>query len=273
MIFSEEQEITTILCDQDDRLMLWGAARMFQDIACRQSDSLGVGFEGLRPSNKAWVLTRVYYSVLRLPRAGERVTMRTWAKQDNGLIAPRDSQMLDAEGNLLIACASNWVIIDMLTRRVCRLGDIIGLYEKEDLHSSKYTKLDNKLHIPDFSQVCFENANPGGTPFDSNSLLQDRQSKHITVPYSAIDHTHHVNNAEYIKWICDSIPDIVESRFLPDGTCKANKEIREFEIQYLKETAFTDNDIQLSRLDVDGDMFFQLTNSQGISVNAKVVLD
>ena len=99
MIFSEDFTLSTLICDEDDRLTLWGLARLFQDVAGDHSDSLGVGFEGLKPQNKAWVLTHVYYNILRLPSAGERLTLKTWPKPDNGLIAPRDYQLIDAEGN------------------------------------------------------------------------------------------------------------------------------------------------------------------------------
>ena len=102
MIYTEDFTLSTLICDEDDRLTLWGLARLFQDVAGDHSDSLGVGFEGLKPQNKAWVLTHVYYNILRLPSAGERLILKTWPKPDNGLIAPRDYQLIDAEGNILL---------------------------------------------------------------------------------------------------------------------------------------------------------------------------
>ena len=95
MIYTEDFTLSTLICDEDDRLTLWGLARLFQDVAGDHSDSLGVGFEGLKPQNKAWVLTHVYYNILRLPSAGERLILKTWPKPDNGLIAPRDYQLID----------------------------------------------------------------------------------------------------------------------------------------------------------------------------------
>ncbi|MBR3828233.1 MAG: hypothetical protein IKJ40_02890, partial [Bacteroidales bacterium] len=103
MIYTEDFTLSTLICDEDDRLTLWGLARLFQDVAGDHSDSLGVGFNGLKPQNKAWVLTNVYYSALRLPAAGERLTLKTWPKPDNGLIAPRDYQLIDSEGNICAA--------------------------------------------------------------------------------------------------------------------------------------------------------------------------
>ena len=90
--------------------------------------------------------------------------------------------------------------------------------------------------------------------------------KHIDIPYSALDHTRHVNNAEYMKWICDAIPEICNPR------STGRREISEFEINYLKETKYSDTETILYQKKIDDYTFFQLTNSFGISVNAKVLL-
>lgn len=243
MFFTEKITLSTLICDEDDKLTLWGLARLFQDVAGHQSDLLGVGFDGLKPQNKAWILTHVYYNILRFPTAGEELTLRTWAKPDNGLIAPRDYQLIDSDGNVCATSASNWVILDMTSRRVSRLHDIIERYDKEDVNATKYTKLE-KIKMP--------------------STLAEL--KHVDVPFSSIDHTRHVNNAEYIKWICDSIPEICGTHH--------HQEIHEFEINYLKETKFGDPDVFIfeHRSSPEDEIFFQILNSNGISVNAKVSL-
>ncbi len=243
MIYTEDFTLSTLICDEDDRLTLWGLARLFQDVAGDHSDSLGVGFEGLKPQNKAWVLTHVYYNILRLPSAGERLTLKTWPKPDNGLIAPRDYQLIDAEGNICATSASNWVILDTVSRKVCRLRDIIKSFEMEHIDATKYSKLE-KIAMP-------------------TDLMH---LKHIDIPYSALDHTRHVNNAEYMKWICDAIPEICKPR------STGRPEIREFEINYLKETKYGDQNTELHHKKVDDDFYFQLLNSNGVSVNAKVLL-
>lgn len=243
MIYTENFTLSTLICDEDDKLTLWGLARLFQDVAGDQSDELGVGFNNLQQEHKAWILTHVYYNILRLPTAGEKLTLKTWAKQDNGLIAPRDYQLIDEKGDICASSASNWVILNTDTRRVCRLNEIIAVYEKENIHATKYEKLE-KLSMPSDLQLV----------------------KHIDVPYSSLDHTRHVNNAEYIKWICDSIEEICKPRFT------GRKEIAELSINYLKETKYADNDVNMLR-HIDGDKYyFQLTNSNGVSVNAIVGL-
>ena len=243
MVYTEDFTLSTLICDEDDYLTLWGLARLFQDVAEAHSVTLGVGYLGLKPLHKAWILTHVYYNVVRLPMAGERLTLKTWPKPDNGLIAPRDYQLFDSEGKICASSASNWVILDTDSRRVCRLGDLIKVYDKEIIDSTKYSKLE-KIKMPSGLQPL----------------------KHIDVPFSALDHTYHVNNAEYIKWICDSIPEICKPR------SEGRTEISDLEINYLKETKYADQNVSLSYLEQDGIKYFQLSNSQGISINASMIL-
>ena len=248
MFFSEEITLSTLICDEDDRLTLWGLARLFQDAAEDHSDTLGVGYWGLKTLGKAWILTRVYYNVLRLPIAGERLTLKTWAKKDNGLIAPRDYQLIDAQGNICAASASNWVVLNTENRRVSRLGDVIKPYEPEDVDATKVGKFDKMIVDDDLAFV-----------------------KEIDIPYSAIDHTRHVNNAEYMKWICDSIDEICTMR-----TDNHRHEIAEFDINYQKETKYGDPEVKLfskkTSLDSCIDYSFRITNSNGTSVIARVKL-
>ena len=243
MFFTEDITLSTILCDEDDYLTLWGLARLFQDVALAHSETLGVGYYGLKSLDKAWILTHVYYNVLRLPMAGERLTLRTWAKQDNGLIAPRDYQLIDSNGVVCASSSSNWVILDTNSRKVTRLGEIIKVYDKEAVDSTKYSKLE-KLKMPDVMDTL----------------------KKIDVPFSSIDHTYHVNNAEYIKWICDSIPVICKPRE------DKRPEISELMINYLRETKYGDANVMLLHKEQDETKYFQILNSNGVSVNAFVKL-
>ena len=245
MFFTETISLSTLICDEDDRLTLWGLARLFQDAAEDHSKTYGVGYHGLIVQHRAWILTRVYYSITRLPVAGETLTIRTWPKPDNGLIAPRDSQLIDADGKVCAACASNWVILNMDTRRVSRLGDIISPFEKETENATTVVKFD-KMQIGENLPLI----------------------KHIDVPYSAIDHTRHVNNAEYMKWICDAVPQICKPR-----TDASRREIAAFDINYVKETKHNDPDVNLYGKSLnDNTLQFRLTNTHGLSIQAQLTL-
>lgn len=259
MIYTEQFRLSTLICDEDDQLTLWGLARLFQHIAGRQSDILGVGFRNLQPDHKAWVLTRVYYQVSRYPKAGEQLTLRTWARQDNGLVAPRDYQLVDAEGRICAVSSSNWVILDMDKRRVCRLGDIISRYEKEDMLATPYATL-SKMTLPE--PLRQSPAAAGGAA----DAVPGLQVSHIDVPYSAIDHTRHVNNAEYIKWIVDSLGVVCQPR------STGRPEVSELDITYQHETRHGDANVYMMSIQEEGRHHFAIHNSTGLAVSAVVTL-
>ncbi len=258
MIFSEQFHLSTLICDEDDHLTLWGLARLFQHVAGRQSDLLGAGFQDLIPQHKAWVITRVYYHVARYPKAGEQLTLRTWARQDNGLIAPRDYQLIGADGNICAVSTANWVLLDMDKRRVCRLGEIMNRYEKEEFLATPYKSLSKMVLPAALQQPPIEEQVPDSIP--------DLCVHHIDVPHSAIDHTRHVNNAEYIKWIVDTLPSVSQ----PRGN--GHKEICHFDITYQHETRHRDPNVYLMSLPHNGRHHFAIHNSTGLAIVASATL-
>ena len=77
---------------------------------------------------KAWVLSRMYYDVSRLPAEDQQVTVRTWSRGTDGLFAFREFQLIDAQG-VAVSCTSYWVIIDLNTRHVLLMHDLIDGFE------------------------------------------------------------------------------------------------------------------------------------------------
>ena len=78
----------------------------------------------------------------------------------------------------------------------------------------------------------------------------------MPVKNSMLDHTQHVNNAEYIKLIFDEYQDI-------------NSQSIDFEIHYILETQPNDT-VSVSRMQAESSTYFQISNSRGVSVLAKI---
>ena len=102
-------------------------------------------------------------------------------------MAFRECEILDTDNNVLVACTSNWVIIDFNTRRVCRIGAEMDNYEN---HPQTATNV-----VPEKIVM----------PNDMDTVLS------FKAPYSSIDKVQHVNNAEYLRWIADALPDDIHS--------------------------------------------------------------
>ena len=187
MYYTDTVTIPNYLCDCRDRLTMWGLARLLQESAGHHAETAQMGFRQLIERGKAWVLCRMYYEVDRLPMEGETVTVRTWSRGTDGLFAFREFELIDAQG-VAVTCSTYWVIIDMLSRKAVRIRDYWAGIETHDDCATSRSSLD-RLRVP----------KDAGTPLSATSF---------PVKSSMLDHTFHVNNAEYIKWVFDYLPQL-----------------------------------------------------------------
>lgn len=237
MIQQEQLLIPSYLCDRNDRLSLWALARLFQEIADHHIQQSHIGFNDLIKQKKAWVLCRMFYKIDNLPAFNTMVQLRTWSRGSDGLYAVRDFQLLDANGNLSASATAYWVVIDFNTRHVVRLDDIMSGFEHHNQSATNCDKL-RKLRLAEF--------------------CPEQMVDTFQVKPSMLDHTHHVNNAEYIRWIVDNMHD--------------NIQISTLEIDYLNET--TPNEVvKISRHSTNNSLEFQISNSRGVSASARITIN
>jgi acyl-ACP thioesterase len=185
MYFTESISIPNYLCDCHDRLTMWGLARLLQEAAGHHAEMADLGFRQLIDKGKAWVLCRMYFVVDRMPKEGEKVTVRTWSRGTDGLFAFRDFELIDPQG-VAVTCSTYWVIIDFESRKAMRIHEFWNDIESHPDCATDRDHLD-RLRLP----------RDGGVP---------HKAAQFAVRPSMLDHTFHVNNAEYIKWAFDYLP-------------------------------------------------------------------
>lgn len=239
MIYTSEYNIPDYLCDYRDKLSMWGVARIFQQVAGFHVDTVGLGFTELISQGKAWVLCRSCYDVQRLPQEGERVTVKTWSRGTDGLFAFREHLMLDAEGNQLVGSSAYWAVIDFATRHVIRLYDMMENFESHPETATQHTKLE-RLRIP-------------------KKFVMGNPVRQFFVQTSMIDHTKHVNNAEYIKWIFDALGDGLAVKTEPF----------QLSLEYLQETHPNEN-VSVFNIQDGDSTYFQISDSREVKVVAKI---
>ena len=240
MVYKMEQEVPSYLCNRADRLHPWAAVRLCQEVTEYHSNSLGAGFESLMEHNRAWVIVRSYYEFHRHARVFEKVMLNTWPRGNDGLFAFRDYRITTPTGEVLLTGTSYWTLIDYTQRRAVRLKDFINAYETTDELATNRASL-GRLAMPEFTE--------------SDVVVQ------FTAQHSMIDHTQHVNNSEYIKWIFDAL------------NLKGFDDSQAFslELNFQHETKPGDN-IAVAVKTVENGYYAQVTNSFGTSVNAYVQL-
>ena len=238
MIYQQKLEIPSYLCDEHDRLHAWAAVRLCQEVTEYHGNATGIGFNTLLAQNRAWVLTRALYNIYRLPEAFEAVELSTWSRGHNGLVAWRDYRMVDGSGKTLLTGTSYWPMIDMTTRHVLRLNEVIDGYESHDILATEHREL-QKIKLPDMQEPDHAMQRP--------------------VAYAMLDHTRHVNNSEYIRLIFDMLHDADFDTMYPFV----------LELNYNMETKLGDT-LRIAHRRVGNEHFLRIDNSSSLSVSARI---
>lgn len=233
MIYQIPFTIYTLLSDRYCRIKMSAIAQLLQEVAEMHSTATGIGYHTLIQDNKIWVLTRSSYRILsRYPKLDEQVTLRTWSKGCDGLFATREFEILSQMNEVLVAGTTQWVIMDIVTRKVNRLSsDYLESYEHHDQGALSCTS--PRLRMPEGMELVRE----------------------FPVEHSSIDKAQHVNNTEYIRWTVDLLPEEVRE-----------KGIRSLDINFNMETR-PEEEVQIYMLKNDEGYWFQVKNPRGVAVN------
>ena len=238
MYYSEQLITPNYLCDQYDNLAPWSLVRLFQEIACLHSRRHGIGFSELIEQGRAWVICRAYYRFDRLPHEEEPVTLKTWSRGTDGLFAFRDSLMTDRQGTPIVSSTTYWAIMELGTRHVMRMHDFMDSFPIMEELATDREQLP-RLRIP------------------KGVAMPEPVAQFRVVP-SMLDHTNHVNNAEYVRWIFDTLPQGTNIP-MPYHLC----------IEYQQETQLSEA-VSIHSIPMPGATCFQIANSRGTAVLATI---
>ena len=207
------------------QLDISGIIDYFQDCSTFHSEDLGIGIEYLEKQNKVWVITNWHLKITRLPNIGEEITISTWPYAFNAMFGYRSFTMIDANGELIAAANSIWVLMDLEKFRPTRTSSIdIHKYVLEEAFPMEESK--RKLEVP--------------AVYTNGETFQ--------VIKSNLDSNHHVNNGQYIKMAmeylpsdfiyCDVLVEYRKSALLGDTICP---QISQTEDKYTIVLAGTDS--------------------------------
>ena len=148
-----------------------------QEAAGAHAVHLGFGYDTLRETNTAWILSRVHVEFPDTPLWREEITLRTWHKGLNRLFFLRDFVVTDNEGKERVKATTSWLVLNLETRRIVR---------------------DPKLM--EDGTICTDNVIE--TPADKVVMPKDKEPVFVMehlVAYSDIDQNAHTNNAMYMQ--------------------------------------------------------------------------
>jgi len=174
-----------------------------QGIAQLHADVLGFGSEFCRENNVGWALTNYVVDIIEMPTFGEEMSISTWPSGAGAIRALRDYEVRGSDGRLMVRATSQWVMIDIKTRRLVKVASAVLAYDEFPERA-----LDAELEkIDDFE------------------ITDAHASKTFPVLFDDIDSNSHVNNTSYTVWASESLG----YEFLSSHT------LRELKINFKKE--------------------------------------
>ena len=199
MMLEKCYELRAADFDCHDRIHPSSVLSLFQDVAGIHANELGIGFAALMENKTIWVLTKVCYRMVGVPRRYERVRVRTWPLRPGRVNFRREYCIETEAGETLIQGTSEWVVVHSEKRRVLPAGE---LYPSEDYCTDTFFE----GRLPRVPRV-------------------EREGEGIPVipGFTQLDINGHINNTCYADYVMDVLA--------PD----AGRRVREMQIDYHRE--------------------------------------
>ncbi len=203
---------------------------LFQEVAGRHAEEMGLGFFDLIREKKIWVITKVKYRMVGELHRNETVTVRTWPLPPNRVNFRREYMITGEDGRQVVVGTSEWVMVHSEKRRVI---------PAENLYPA--------------GEFCTETLFPGRVG-KVPRFTSEEVGTVICPAFSHLDLNGHVNNIRYADFVMDALH--------PDGT----RQVREFQMDYHREvllgtpvriqTERRENDILAQGISESGEIMF-----------------
>ena len=103
-----------------------------EDIAAYHSDSVGIGINTTEETHLNWLLLDWKLEVLKRPKYGQVLDIRTWSRGIEKFYAFRDFEIYDEENNLCAIATSKWLLVDSKTGKIARVEpEMVDRYQSE----------------------------------------------------------------------------------------------------------------------------------------------
>lgn len=181
-VYSKEVTIQYYECDYRNDIRLSFLLKHAQQVAMEQCDKLGIGYDFMDSVNKAFLLAKLKGTIHRLPKAGEKLLIRTIPFMPVKAQYQRLIEFYDEQQQLVVKLDTRWLLVDTETRKILRKMPL----EMEG-------QFNQPVELEDFRIPRVKEP------------LEERET--IQVRYSQIDTNHHMNNTIYADVITDCAED------------------------------------------------------------------
>lgn len=181
--------VRTYECGPDGSATMASVCNWLQEAASLNAESLAFSKSDFESAgeNISWVLTHLKVKMLRFPKWGETVSILTFPRGGRRIVAWRDFVLTDANGAELGHATSEWMIIDLASRKVVAIPE--GVFAAA-----------NTVRKPVFGDEPFPKLR-----WECSEAMPDALV--FRARRGDIDLNGHVNNVHYVEWLMEGRPD------------------------------------------------------------------
>ena len=223
--------------DINGNLLSVKALDLFQVVAGKHADLMGIGFKKLIKKDLIWVLVRTKYKVVKPLMPNTKVDVITWPKQKGKMDFDREYEIIDNKGDVCVKGISKWVLVYYKTRRISFAKDVE--YKCEIINKTNFPNGIAKLSDFDVSDCAL---------YKTITLKED------------LDRNGHINNANYVKYIFSGIE------------LDVSEKIKSLEINYIKEL-MSDKEINIFYKREDNMIYVKCISEDNIIFIANILID
>lgn len=218
--------------DTDFRMKLPVLFQRLQRAALHHSESVGLGSRRMLADGAVWILNRMRVEILRMPKYGQAVTVRTWHKGAAGFRAGRDFLVFCGQEKMA-AATSQWLLYDLNRKRIAKIPETV---------------------IDPYTAEQEEVFDAGAIDFAVDKTFDPDVTMTITTREGDFDPNGHVNNTVYL----DYLDTLIRRAGGP------SRRVTQVGIQYLKEIGRSVQAIDAGAVKTDTTMGFRFFDSSTV---------
>lgn len=175
-------------CGPDGVVRFSHICNYLQETASIHAEKLGFSKKNFEHLGLTWVLTRMRVHLDAYANWGEDIIILTYPRSMRKLVAYRDFLLSRSDGTPIGRATSEWMVIDLATRRASRLPAVVG-------------DCANNVRPPVWTDEPFTKLTYPENP-------QEEIEHRFFVQHAHIDLNGHVNNVRYLEWMMECAPEV-----------------------------------------------------------------
>lgn len=205
MIFEYKTRVDISKVNANADITNKGMLSLLENVACMHSDEAGYGIREIPITQLSWVQLNWKVQILRRPRYGEEVTIKTWAHSTTKVSTLRDFEVLDKDNKQICLATTRWTLTNINTQSIVKItDDIMEKYHPETI-----------CIMPDFEFKKLKEPDAFSNEYTYTTQRRD------------IDVNKHMHNLNYLDLAYEALPENVYN-----SAVLGNNDFNNIEIMY-----------------------------------------